>query len=113
MYPELQNATQRLQVDLLLRPANLTDLEMTWHGALAQGSQTLNWPPYTAPLQVNLAVQAKALDQDPGTTQPEANLGPLTYKRNAILSRTHSTKNKLCRDLSRQMFKNFVGNRPV
>ena len=31
--PWTPNATQRLQVDLLLRPANLTDLVPTWHGA--------------------------------------------------------------------------------
>ena len=33
--PELQ-MQQMLQVDLLLRPANLTDLVPTWHGAPSQ-----------------------------------------------------------------------------
>ena len=35
VYPELQ-MQQMLQVDLLLRPANLTDLVPTWHGAPSQ-----------------------------------------------------------------------------
>ena len=35
VYPELQ-MQQMLQVDLLLRPANLTDLVPTWHDAPSQ-----------------------------------------------------------------------------
>ena len=35
LHPELQ-IQQMLQVDLLLRPANLTSLVPTWHGAPSQ-----------------------------------------------------------------------------
>ena len=35
LHPELQ-MQQMLQVDLLLRPANLTSLVPTWHGAPSQ-----------------------------------------------------------------------------
>ena len=34
--------TQRLQMDLLLKSANLTALLTTWHGALSQVNPTLN-----------------------------------------------------------------------
>ena len=41
LHPELQ-MQQMLQVDLLLRPANLTSLVPTWHGAPSQVNHSAN-----------------------------------------------------------------------
>ena len=48
--PWTPNATQRLQVDLLLRLANLTSPVPTWHGAQPRRTWSLKWSTSSAPL---------------------------------------------------------------
>ena len=50
MHPELQ-MQQMLQVDLLLRPANLTSLVPTWHGAPSQVESRAKWIHLNSPPQ--------------------------------------------------------------
>ena len=60
---------QMLQVDLLLRPANLTDLVPTWHGAPSQVNHCAKEIHLISPHK-NLqdSSQRYLLDQDPATT---------------------------------------------
>ena len=52
LHPELQ-MQQMLQVDLLLRPANLTSLVPTWHGAPSQvESRAKMDPPKQPPTRI-------------------------------------------------------------
>ena len=50
IHPELQ-MQQMLQVDLLLRPANLTSLVPTWHGAPSQVNLIAKWIHLISPPQ--------------------------------------------------------------
>ena len=50
LHPELQ-MQQMLQVDLLLRPANLTSLVPTWHGAPSQVESRAKWIHLNSPPQ--------------------------------------------------------------
>ena len=67
VHPELQ-MQQMLQVDLLLRPANLTGLVPTWHGAPSQVNQEaklvhLNSPPQKFTKQLPKVNRLKILAQ--------------------------------------------------
>ena len=74
LHPELQ-MQQMLQLDLLLRLANLTSLVPTWHGAPSQVNLLgQNSSPKQPPQQKFTDQKPKnILTQDPGTTQPEGN----------------------------------------
>ena len=76
--PWTPNATQRLQMDLLLRLANSTSLVPTWHGAqprMNRKSEMVHL--IRTPLQFTKQQPKVWKDQDPGTTQSEGNLTPL------------------------------------
>ena len=76
--PWTPNATQRLQVDLLLRPANFTDLVPTWHGAQPRRTRKPEMVYlFSPPLQFTKQQPKVWIDLDPGTTQPEGNFTPL------------------------------------
>ena len=96
LHPELQ-MQQMLQVDLLLRLANLTSLVPTWHGAPSQVNHTgLNWSTSTAPHN-NFQNNSQSLEtQDPGTTQPEGNSIHLTIFCSRCEKQTIGVKNAYC-----------------
>ena len=76
--PWTPNATQRLQMDLLLRLANSTSLVPTWHGAQPRRTRKPEMVHLISPpLQFTKQQPKVWKDQDPGTTQPEGNLTPL------------------------------------
>ena len=76
--PWTPNATQRLQVDLLLRPTNLTDLVPTWHGAQPRRTRKPEMVHlFSPPLQFTKQQPKVWIDPDPDTTQPEGNSTPL------------------------------------
>ena len=63
-----------LQVDLLLRPANLTSLVTTWHGTLSQvksNSEQIHL--ISPPENLQYSCQKALFDQDPSTTQLASN----------------------------------------
>ena len=73
--PWTPNATQRLQVDLLLRLANSTSLVPTWHGAQPRRTRKPEMVHLIRPpLQFTKQQPKVWKDLDPGTTQPEGNL---------------------------------------
>ena len=57
--PQTPNATQGMQEDLLLRPANLTSPVMTWHSAPPSWIWLWNDPPKQPPPPANLHYKAK------------------------------------------------------
>ena len=75
--PWTPNATQRLQVDLLLRLANFTSLVPTWHGAQPRRTRKPEMVHLSPALQFTKQQPKVWKDLDPGTTQPEGNLTPL------------------------------------
>ena len=75
--PWTPNATQRLQVDLLLRLANLTDLVPIWHGAQPRRTRKPEIVYlFSPPLQFTKQQPKVWIDLDPSTTQPEGNSTP-------------------------------------
>ena len=66
IHPELQ-MQQMLQVDLLLRPANLTDLVPTWHGAPSQVEPKAKWAHLNSPPQeFNKTAAKEVMTKIPG-----------------------------------------------
>ena len=92
------NATQRLQVDLLLRLANLTGPVPTWHGAQPRRTRKPEMVHLISPPLEFTKQQPKAwTDQDPGTTQPEGNLTPLKFQfLSAISENVYGRACKMC-----------------
>ena len=79
--PWTPNATQRLQMDLLLRLANLTSPVPTWLGAQPRRTRKPEMVHLISPpLQFTKQQPKVWKDQDPGTTQPEGNLTPLQFQ---------------------------------
>ena len=79
--PWTPNATQRLQVDLLLRLANSTSLVPTWHGAQPRRTRKSEMVYLISPPLQFIKQQPKVRrDLDPGTTQPEGNLTNLQFQ---------------------------------
>ena len=80
--PWTPNATQRLQVDLLLRLANSTNLVPTWHGAQPRRTRKPEMVHLISPPPLQFTKQQPKVwkDIDPGTTQPEGNLTPLQFQ---------------------------------
>ena len=87
--PWTPNATQRLQVDLLLRLANSTSLVPTWHGAQPRRTRKPEMVHLIrSPLQFTKQQPKVWKDQDPGTMQPEGNLTPLYFQLLSAISET-------------------------
>ena len=85
--PWTPNATQRLQVDLLLRLANSTSLVPTWHGAQPRRTRKPEMVHLISPpLQFTKQQPKVWKDQDPGKTQPEGNLTPLQFQLLSAIS---------------------------
>ena len=85
--PWTPNATQRLQVDLLLRPANSTGLVPTWHGAQPRRTRKPEMVHLISPpLQFTKQQPKVWKDLDPGTTWPEGNFTPLQLQFQSEIS---------------------------
>ena len=78
--PWTPNATQRLQVDLLLRLANSTSLVPTWHGAQPRGPESLKWSTSSVPLFNSQNSSQKCEKTKILAKQPEGNLTPLQFQ---------------------------------
>ena len=76
------NSTQRLQMDLLLRLANLHALYQPGMVLNPRGPESLKWSNSSAPLfnSQNSSQKCEKTKILPGTTQPEGNLTPLKFQ---------------------------------